>query len=333
MELVENPYVSEFTRKTLEQFGWKENDPIPADLGGLLLKLKSTAPASARTDVLVDVAVLPEEAIQNIQVMLSVAKKVQANRDKEEAIDEQTAQMAPEVAALYRQLADNEPTIVDDRDEVKQSPAAPTPVEPAPAPDPAASAAVPTEPQAAEPPMIILPFCPRCGWDMRQKFDIEIIDLDKEDFLSSVLGGTRFERRFSLMGGKVVLRFRSLLAEENRLIHRQLVLDQESKDIVTESEWFLRLMEYRLACSLERVENGIGRVVQEVPTLGEMPHTPPEGQPLQTALVPLLDFVNNKVLAHEVTRRLAGQHFRQFQRLVEALEAMALEPSFWNGIG
>jgi len=331
VELVENPYISEFTRKTLEQFGWKDKDPIPVDLSALLVKLKSAAPASARTDVLIDVAVLPEEAIQNIQVMLAVAKKVRANRDKEDALDVETAQMNPEVAALYRQLSENGPTIVDDRADVKETPAAPVPAEPTPAQ--AAPAAETTESTPAEPPMIILPFCPRCGWDMRQKFDIEVTDLDKEDFLASVLGGTRFERRFSLMGGKVVLRFRSMLAEENRLVHRQLVLDQESKDVVTPAEWFLRLMEYRLACSLERVENGDGRVMQEVPTLGEMPHKPPESQPLQTALVPLLDFVNNKVLAHEVTRRLAGQHFRQFQRLVEALEAMALEPSFWNGIG
>lgn len=329
MELVENPYISDFTRKTLEQFGWKDKDPIPVDLSALLVKLKGAYPASARTDVLIDAAVLPEEAIQNIQVMLAVAKQVRANRDKEDALDAETAQMTPEAAALYRQLSENGPTIVDDRNDVKETPAEAAPVEPVPAQ--AAPAAATTEPAA--PPMIILPFCPRCGWDMRQKFDIEVTDLDKEDFLASVLGGTRFERRFSLMGGKVVLRFRSMLAEENRLVHRQLVLDQESKDVVTSSEWFLRLMEYRLACSLERVENGEGRVMQEVPTLAEMPHTPTEGQPLQTALVPLLDFVNNKVLAHEVTRRLAGQHFRQFQRLVEALEAMALEPSFWNGIG
>ena len=330
MELVENPYISEFTRKTLEQFGWKDKDPIPVDLSALLVKLKGTISGSARTDVLIDAALLPEEAIQNIQVMLAVAKKVRANRDKEDALDVETAQMTPEAAALYRQLSESGPTIVDDRDEVKETPATPVSAEPTPA---ATSPAAEPAGLAPEPPMIILPFCPRCGWDMRQKFDIEVTDLDKEDFLASVLGGTRFERRFSLMGGKVVFRFRSMLAEENRLVHRQLVLDQESKDVVTPAEWFLRLMEYRLACSLERVENGEGRVMQEVPKLDEMPHKPPEGQPLQTGLVPLLAFVNNKVLAHEVTRRLAGQHFRQFQRLVEALEAMALEPSFWNGIG
>ena len=49
MELVENPFVSDFTKKTLRQFGWKDNDAIPADLSGLLLKIKELE-ASLRKD-------------------------------------------------------------------------------------------------------------------------------------------------------------------------------------------------------------------------------------------------------------------------------------------
>ncbi len=329
MDLVQNPYVSEFTRKTLAQFGWEDNDPIPAALGDLLVQFKSELPASARTDVLIDVSLMAPEQVQQARDMLATAKQVRARQDKESEVETATATMNPSVAALYRQLDSEGPTIVDDRAEAT-APTPPTAEKTPAGPEPAA----PAEPGVVgDDPMVILPFCPRCGWDMRQRFEVDITELDKQDFLAAILGSTRFERRFELMGGRMVLVFRSLLAEENRAIQRQLVLDQEAKVFVTTDEWLLRMMEYRLACSLDRVEAGNGRVLHQVPTLAEMPHTPPADNPLQTALAPLLEFVNNKVLSHEVTRRLAGQHLRQFQRLVEALEAMALEPSFWNGIG
>jgi hypothetical protein len=175
--------------------------------------------------------------------------------------------------------------------------------------------------------MAVLPFCPRCGWDMRQKFEIVPTELDKEDFLAATLGGTKFQRDYEIFGGKVKIVFHTILADESKLIHRQLVLDQESKKIVTEAEWFVQMLEYRMALSLGAIVDAKGKPTALIPALGDLPAV--DGQsPLET----LSDYVNKKVLAHEVTRRLVGSHLRQFQRLVEALEAMALEPSFWNGI-
>lgn len=328
MELADNSHVSDFVKKTLAQFGWKDGDPIPADLGPRLLQLKDGLPPSSRIDVLIDAAALTPENIAEVQQMLATAKKVAANRDRDEALEAVTSNMAPEVAALYKQLESAGPEIVDDRQEEATKPGE----QPAPAP----IAAPPTPEAEPEPvlqaPMVILPFCPRCGWDMRQKFEVEVTDLDKEDFLVSVLGGTRFHRRFDIFGGRVTLVFRSLLAEESKLIFRQLVLDQEAKEFTTQEEWFLRLTEYRLAASLDRVTDKSGKDLHVVLPLGEFPHTPPADKPLETACIAQLNYVNNKVLAQEVMRRLAVTHLRQFQRVVEALEAMALEPSFWNGI-
>lgn len=328
MELVENPYVSEFTKKTLEQFGWKDGDAIPVELGELLVRLKDGVPASPRTDVLVDAASLPPEAIQQVREMLVAANKVAANRNKQLEDERAVENMNPEVAALYQQLASAGPEIVDDRPEDAAAEPAAEPEAPA-AKEP--EAPVPDEP--VSPPMVILPFCPRCGWDMRQKFDVEITEQVKQEFVAAILGGTRFQQRIELLGGKLNLTFRSLLADENKLVHRQLVLDQQDGEITTEAEWVLRMLEYRLACSLDQVTDQNGRPLHVVPPVLEYPHTPPTHKPLQTALVPLLEYINTKILAHEVTRRLAAQQLRQFQRLVEALEAMALEPSFWNGIG
>lgn len=341
MDLADNAHVSEFTKKTLSQFGWQENDAIPVELGPLLMHLKETCPRSARTDVLIDINVVPEDAIAAVKKLLADAKDVAAKRAKEAALEEKMKNMSPSVAELYRQLNSDAsspgeaPQIIDDRESAPAAPVAAVAAQeaqqapqpsPAPQPAPVAAAAI------TEPPMAILPFCGRCGWDNRMKFETPVTEVDKQDFLAAVLGSQRFRHDMSLMGGKLVITFRTPLAEENKLVFRQLAFDQQAKRIVTESEWFNQLIEYRLALSLEKIADGQGKVLHVVPELSEFKPTPPPDEPLQTALVPMLDYVNNTVLAHEVTRRLVGQHLRQFQRLVEALEAMALEPSFWNGI-
>lgn len=333
MELVKAAAISDFTKATLEQFGWKIGDAIPAALGGYLLEVKNTLPASTRTDVLIDAALMPEDAVTKVKDMLKAAKEFAAKKDKQASIDKATANMAPSVAEAYKKMVDDSdgPQIIDDRNE--------TPAETVDVKD--ADNDEDAEDEKEEPsastfnplaPPVILPFCQRCGWDMRNKFDVKVTDKDKYDFVTSILGGTRFKRDFPLMGGQLVITFRSMLAEENNLVHRQLILDQHNKEIVTEPEWFLRFFEYRLACSLEKMSDANGKQIAIVPELSEFPFQPPPDNPLQTPINHLLQYVNKNVLAHEVTRRLVGTHLRQFQRLVEALEAMALEPSFWEGI-
>jgi hypothetical protein len=111
-----------------------------------------------------------------------------------------------------------------------------------------------------------------------------------------------------------------------------IIADQQSEKIKDQTSWYTQMLEYRLACSLESVYDKTGRPISVVPELQEMPFTSDKDKPLETQLTALLDFVNTKVVAQEVTKRLVGTHLRHFQRLLEALEAMALEPSFWNGI-
>lgn len=325
MELVNTPHVSDFTKKTLAQFGWQEGDPIPADLGPMLVKVRESVPPSPRADVLVDAAVMPPDTVEQARQMLQAAKSHAALQAEEAQRKAEIAKLNPAAQQLLKlaEAAAAQPQIINDLDEAPVAQPAPsateTPAEPAPA--------EPEESMTGLGPMAILPFCPRCGWDMRQKFEIVPSDLDKEDFLAATLGGTKFQRDYTIFGGKLKIVFHTILAEENKLIHRQLVLDQESKRIVTEAEWFVQMMEYRLALSLGALVDGNGKPTAVVPALGELPAV--EGE---SPLITLTNYVNNKVLAHEVTRRLVGTHLRQFQRLVEALEAMALEPSFWNGI-
>lgn len=330
MELVENPYVSEFTKKTLGQFGWEDGDPIPVELGAYLIKIKETLPASTRTDVLVDAASTTEEQRTEVQKLLAAAKILKSQADKKQERAESLKNLNPNI----RDAVANILSVVDDRNETAAepvvSPEPPPPVattqESKPTAAPIASGA-----PAAEP-LLVLPFCPRCGWDMRQKFEVQITDRDKEDFVAVLLGNTRFKKKYELLGGRMTVTLRGLLAEETKTIYKQLVVDQQEKRINTEGEWYTQLLEYRLACSVEQVADKHGKPLHIVPELKDIPFQPDAAHPNDTPLVAMSNYVNTTVLAQEVTKRLVGTHLRQFQRLVEALEAMALEPSFWDGI-
>jgi len=340
MELVENPYLSDFTKKTLAQFDWKDGDPIPVALGDRLLQIKETIEPSTRTDVLIDIEKMPPAAVAEVNAMLGEAKKVGKKKADFEKLQQTTSRMVPQVRDAVEQLLG--PQILDDRDEMeseeKETPAAPekkeTPAFAAAPEEPARSAPLDRDPpEVPQTPLVVLPFCPRCGWDMRQKFDVEITDRDKEDFVACLLGNTRFKKKYELLGGRMVLTLRALLSEENKMIYKQLVLDQAAERIKTEGEWYAQLIEYRLACSVESIADKSGKIISLVPELEEIGTIYPKRErPDDTPLVAALSFVNTKVLAQEVTKRLVGTHLRQFQRLVEALEAMALEPSFWTGI-
>ena len=326
MELVENPYVSDFTKKTLHQFGWADGDPIPADLGTNLLALKEKLPPSSRVDVLVDIAAMDEQDIKTVTDALAGAKEYVRRKTAAEEKAKITENMSESVRAAYDKFAgDDAPQIVDDRETAAAGPA--------PESAPLVPAVVPeSQSVGGLGPMVIAPFCPRCGWDMMQKFDVDVTEDDKVDFLATLLGGSRFRRNYELVGGKMVLRLRSVLGDENFLIQRQLLLDQNDGEIVANDEWFLRMAEYRMACSLDAILDKDGKVLAANPELGDLQFTPPADKPTQTALVLARKQVNSGPLAHEVTRRLVAAHLRKFNRLVESLESMALEPSFWNGI-
>jgi hypothetical protein len=319
MELVEGMYVSDFTKKTLGQFGWKEGDALPADLGQLLLDIKEKIPPSKRVDVLIAREEMPEDQIVAVEELLKKATAIGRAKKERQDLEIKTATMSPDVAEAYRKMAQESPQIIDDREEAAAAEKQPASAQEKVTPTNAPAADAGDVPYAG--------FCPRCGWNMQMKFDIVPSDRDKEDFLATLLGGARFRRRYELFGGRVVVTFRSVLAEENKLIYRQLVLDQNAGTVSTEAEWFVQLMDYRLACALDTITDKNGKVIASVPELDMS-----IGSKEKTPLVDQLDMINKNVLAQEATRRLVGTHLRQFQRLIEALEAMALEPSFWNGI-
>jgi hypothetical protein len=333
-----NVYVSEFTKKTLQQFGWVVGDPVPTNLSTLLDEIKERTPASKKAGIYVDVDVMAEADVEAVRKTLEAAKVAVVTAQKQQSIAEKTAGFDPQTAALYAKLSEQEdeskPQIIDDREAAPVvTPAAPD-AEPEPAPEQLEKPAVELEndmPLINVDQPVKVAFCPRCNWDLRQDFNITVTEADKEAFVAITLGSERFKKTYTILNEKYAIRFRSLLAEENTAIHHQLLLDQRKEEFLSDTEWFLRMFEYRLACSVELVvvEGKPIGMVPELDDAASMQLPTKHDDKEKTALVRLRNYVVVDLLKSEVTRRLVGNQFRNFQRLCETLEAMALEPNFW----
>lgn len=328
-----NAYVSEFTQKTLEQFDWVKGDPIPENMGDILADVHAKTAPSKKYGIYVDAELMTPEDIELVKAALRSAK---TGKPENTTINAATAGIAMDESArqLFAKLQAPKTTdtddgglqVVDDRETAAPEPetAAQTTAEEIKSeiPDP-----LPEVPQ-------VEPFCPRCNWDMRLKFESEVTQQDKEAFIAITLGGERFKKTYELLGGKYKVRFRSLMAEENSDIHHQLLIDQRNGDFLNDTEWFLRFFEYRLACSIESITINNKPAIL-VPELDEVAAKPLPNE-TEIGAAPTLARIRKYVLAgtlkNEITRRIVGNQFRQFQRLYETLEAMALEPNFWEGI-
>lgn len=211
-------------------------------------------------------------------------------------------------------------TVIDDREEAAAAPP--------PAPPPPVAAAA--DDSGANSP---LTHCPRCRLDMRLEYTAEPSEDDKQQFLVSVLNGSRFMKRVLLFDGRMYITFRSLTSLESTMVMTQMRYDLLAQKIAGEAEYYAKLMLYRLALSVAEIGEINGAIHNKVPPIGEIPYTPPaKDEPPETALVPMLTYIDTDVLTQESLRRMVGQHHSQFQRIVEALEAVAGQPDFWKGI-
>jgi len=172
--------------------------------------------------------------------------------------------------------------------------------------------------------------CPRCMWDLKQPFTVEPTEADKQLFVAAILGAQRFIKTISVMGGNLQITYRSLLSTETDLVFRQLAYDMRQNRLTDDASYFMLLQTYRLLMSVASIQDGIGRVLVEIPPAAELGIDDLEGEP--TILRKLNNWFNENVAPMESTRRIIVQHQHAFQRLVEALEVMTAEADFWTGI-
>lgn len=187
------------------------------------------------------------------------------------------------------------------------------------------------DPGAADSGAVSLGNCQHCGWALDQPDEIDPSPVDRYEYLAAILGGprARYRREVSLFGGTARCTFRSLTTEENDMVFRQITADGRGGELLSENDVYLRMMDYRLAMTLERLElrGGPAPSLYEMPEAASVP--PDEGDP--TPLPILVRYLRGEVLPSETLQRAVRQEYHRFNRQVEKLEANAGNPDFWAG--
>jgi len=187
-------------------------------------------------------------------------------------------------------------------------------------------------PQAAT--LDLITNCQHCGWDLKRNDLVEVTDVDKYDFVQSILGGIKFKKEYLLFDGKYKLTFRALTSKESDLAYRQIVIDGQTdfqQRVMGGTDFYWRnLQAYRMAMSLESIESvQYGRI--ELPTIDEA-EIEFEGKTLQNKLIPFLHHVLDNHLPMESMRCIVGHAYYEFQSLCDKLQVMAESPTFWKAI-
>jgi hypothetical protein len=207
-----------------------------------------------------------------------------------------------------------------------------TPPPPPVAPKPEPSIPLPPQLQASTSPIPQLSDCPHCGWDLTRKEGVEATDEDKVAFVQAVLARERFTKSYRLLGGRVLVAFRSLTTQEGDLALTQSAYDAETPAVRDVPQLVRVLTDYRMCLSLARIEAGLDR--QDLPEWLEpnaVDYDPIT--PRATVLKQVVPYVFDKVLRSEPLRIACAQTFYDFQRLVELLERRAADPNFWPAVG
>jgi len=360
MPLPKNKIIhSDNTRKNLELIGWEEGDPIPPELGKKVKALQDAMVASEeghdpnkklKRGREIDFSELSEaERAELSTVMVDykqqmVAQAAQDAADREllknipgadpsvvaaaRAASEAANQHQPKMPEVELQYGD------EPRQPVFTPESEPTP-EPTPEPVPEPTRAEDEdEPHTHSAGLNSYPaYCPRCLWNMEATFEANPTDRDRQKFMAAMLGSTRFTKSYDIMGGTMRLSFRSLLSKESDLVFKQLNCDAIKEVITGDGDYFLRLEQYRTLCALEAVANADGVNIIEIPPVYEIEWDGDDSAGVidNTRLHDLAGWFNAEITS-ESLRHITYQHYRQFQRLVEALETQAAEPDFWKGI-
>lgn len=306
------PYFSDDTKRQLRAVGWQEGDPLPPNFGEALTALRNeVAQETAKA-----YADLPEKMAGYVPPTSKIVDITTLPPEKQKEIKDWLAGYRNDVATL----------------------AAPQPEVPQPVPQPAvqqpaAQPAAPPEEQPATTPdagSITPTHCSRCQWPVNSPFNIVATEQDKQQFLISILSGESYRKEYSLLGGTVRLRLRSLSIPEVTAINLQLGYMVRAGIISGNLEYGLHNMLFRTVLGVEELKAGAHVLYTWTPLETFAASRQPTGE--HPTVLPEYTETVTKALKSEPVVQIVNKTYREFQRLVELLEEKTGESAFWNGI-
>jgi hypothetical protein len=313
--------------ETLAKFGWKPGDPVPANFAKTYALAMAAAEQEANTfdpnyfkDVKgivgqpsnpIDVNDLPPAKQQELAEALKLAKY------QKEVLDKSTTSRVENFAPGVReaiQEAQKPITVEDDLDQISDS-------------NHESKSDQIDQAGATN----LLKNCPHCGWDLSRDKDIVPSQEDKIGWLICMEGNKRFTKQYSLLGGTVSVIFRVLTSKESDLAWRQTAIDAKRSPMAGQDEYWRNLMTYRMVMAIEKVTSRSGGPVEN-PPIHEWDIPSDCVQSGDTRLPTYLTAITDDLLSLDSMRRVIGNAFHEFGLLVEKLEVLSSDDSFWQGI-
>lgn len=180
--------------------------------------------------------------------------------------------------------------------------------------------------------------CQHCGWDLAMPDPTEPTDNEKHTFLQSVLGMQTFTQSYPLLGGNVMVRFRTLTTREIDACYQQLYRERDRGELVSDLDFVERITRLRLYLQIQRYYTKDGTKFDHDLPDGLSKSTNPNAevcwdQDMPDTQEPLLlieKHLQDNVLVNETVSRIVLQACNRFNRLVSKLEAMVDNENFWR---
>lgn len=332
----------------LRGLGLQVNDPLPEGLPEAIQAYREAGDGSMPPPG--EMRALVYSLAQKEREAAEAASREEAVNPVARAAHEQAKAMAAAVAA--GSAATPGPPRVTDGKNVLGLPGVD---DPAPSPDQRPAQGPPAEAGAAAPRR----YCRQCGFDQTVEA-VEPTAADKDAFVQHLLGMRPFEKEYQLLGGALLVRFRTIRRKELDALYAVNFQKEKEDPGLSEAALVNLLNRNRFLLQLNYVRLAGGAEVQFPEGLDRASH--PEatttwetvaagllgGEDLQKFAAAAADRglyasllfekvvepeVVRQALRQETTWRIAENACYQFNRVVARMEAMADSTDFWQPTG
>lgn len=342
--------LTQYEKKKLAKFGWKEGDPLPGNIADLVAKAKAEVAEDIRTaqpfknrpifkaPEPVDINDLSQERQDELKGYLQQFKDMAPQIEAASKNQEHMASLPPEIQKAIRDAGGVE--VIDSRGEATDDPAKvlQKKIDEAegritPRDDEGTGLEEDDEPEkkASQTGLDVShSHCPRCNLLLSSK-PIEPSQEDKLNYVACILGDKLFEKVYSLYGNKLLLAFRQLNTERSDMVFHQVA--HEIRAGLLGEDSYRQIMLYRMVLSLNHISIG-GKEPIDIGGAVDSFIDEPDENTKRTDLLPIMlaRLQKTEPLKSESIWRACREAFERFNTLLDDLDARADNPDFWNAI-
>lgn len=304
--------VSPGERAVLQRYGWKDGDPVPDDLAMLIDQeaLATTKEATDRAsmpppvDLKTPKLKLPEEQELSPEEQIRYAEVIASlQRSKEEYAQEND--LAESYVEANQSVNSAIAAAASDRSEVEIEPTS----------------------NKKETEHTNTGNCPHCSWDLSQPSLAEPSEDDKINYMQTFLGDIPFSKDFTLLGGRLHVRLRSLTTPEQEMCLKQATKDiQSNKDLENPAMAIDLLWKYSLAVQLVSLK-GPGLALDNESDLTVFQPDANGDFAVKDALEKLMSKISHGGMYRVLIKKMS-----EFNAIVKKMEDNVDNENFWKAI-